>query len=374
MQIQDLAKSYQTKTDEELRQLATNSEQLTSEAKSVLRSELARRKIDATEYAEAQAEKEHLGDNATSRGLSLPGYPRPIGELVEEVLRVYRGQFWFFMKLVAPAVVVGYIAVRMGHNAAWEIARHLPRDGRALLSHQTEFVEIWLSTSLGYLVSWIAFSFSFGAICFGVGQIRKGDTPSVPDSLTAVCHRLGSFLQLSLLLFFLILVAEGAGGLLSGGIFWILQYGHVHPGHIAIWALTFGIACLALLLMARFGLAVPALILDDYRVGKAMFRSDELTQGEWLSLAVLLGKSLIGGYLVGMCPFWLASFIPSTSRLPLWFPWILNVASITGVTVVEPMMFIGFALLYLRNAAPEVRQSTHIIDSRNIAITTMNRS
>src|SRR5581483_1991596 len=360
MQIQDLANSYQTKTDEELLRLATNSEQLTLEAKSVLRSELARRRIDGTEYSEAQSEKEQLGDNAMSRGLSLSEYPRAIGEFVEDVLRVYRGQFWFFMALVAPAVVVGYIAVAMGRNEAWEIARHLPRGGQALLSHKTEFAEIWLSNSLGYLVSWMALSFSFGAICFAVDQIGEGVTPSVPDSLMAVCHRLGAFLRLSLLLFFLVLVAEGAGGLLSGSILAILPYGRVHPGHIAIWVLTFGVASFLLLLISRFGLAMPALILDDYRVGKAMFRSDELTEGEWLTLAVLLAKSLIGGYLAGMCPFWLASFIPATSRLPAWFPWILTIASITGVAVVEPTMFIGFALLYVRKAAPEVEGSTQL--------------
>ncbi len=171
LQIPDLLNSYQAKTDEELVRLATNSEQLTVEAQSVLRSELARRRIDAAEYTEAQDEKEHLGNNARSAGSSLPEQPRAVGEFVQEVFRIYRGHFWFFMKLVCPAVVVGYIAVLMGRNEAWEIARHLPRDGRALLSHQTDFAEIWLSNTLGYLVSWMAFSFSFGAICFVVSQI-----------------------------------------------------------------------------------------------------------------------------------------------------------------------------------------------------------
>jgi hypothetical protein len=79
-----------------------------------------------------------------------------------------------------------------------------------------------------------------------------------------------------------------------------------------------------------------------------MFRSDELTEGKWLTLTVLLAKSLIGGYVAGKCPFWLASWIPPNIPLPSWFPWVLTVASIVGVTVVEPTMFIGFALLYSR--------------------------
>jgi len=79
-----------------------------------------------------------------------------------------------------------------------------------------------------------------------------------------------------------------------------------------------------------------------------MFRSDELTEGKWLILAVLLAKSLIGGYIAGMFPFWLAGWIWSYVRLPLWS---LSVASIAGVTIVEPFMFIGFALLYTRMSA-----------------------
>ncbi len=349
MQIHDLTQSYQTKTDEELLQLAANSEQLTPEAHSVLTSELARRRIDVTEHLEARIDD---GEKARTRGLSLPSHPSGVGEFVEEVLGVYRDQFWFFIKLVAPAVVVGYIAVLMGRNEGRDIARQLLRVPISeMMRHRTEFVEIWLSNSAGYLVSWMAFSFSFGAICFAVDQIRAGVTPSVTDAFGAISRRLGSFLRLSLLLFFLILVAEGAGGLLSGGIFWVLREGQVHPGRFGIWVVTFGLASLALLVISRFGLAIPALVLDDYRVGQAMFRSDELTEGKWLTLAVLLAKSLIGGYVAGMSPFWLASFIPANAQLPSWFPWTLTTASIAGVTVVEPTMFIGFTLLYLKNAA-----------------------
>ncbi len=47
MLIQDIARAYETKTDEELLQLATESEQLTLEAHSALTTELARRRIDS---------------------------------------------------------------------------------------------------------------------------------------------------------------------------------------------------------------------------------------------------------------------------------------------------------------------------------------
>jgi len=52
-----------------------------------------------------------------------------------------------------------------------------------------------------------------------------------------------------------------------------------------------------------------------------------------------------------MCPFWLASFIHHTVPLPSWFAWILTIASMIAVTVVEPTMFVGFALIYLKMTA-----------------------
>ena len=84
-----------------------------------------------------------------------------------------------------------------------------------------------------------------------------------------------------------------------------------------------------------------------------MFRSDKLNEGKWPILAALLAKSVIGGYVAAMWPFWLASFIRVAAPLPSWFPWSLTVASVIGVTVVEPTMFIGFALLYLKMSALE---------------------
>jgi hypothetical protein len=349
MQIQDLIKSYETKTDEELLHLAASSEQLTLEAHSALTSELARRRIDVTECLEAHVDE---GERARTRRLSLASHSSRVGEFVEEVLRVYRDQFWLFIKLVAPAVVVGYIAVRIGLNEGREIALQLLRlPISEIVKHRTEFVEIWLANSAGYLVSGMAFSFSFGAICFAVDEIKTGVTPSVTGSFGAIGHRLGSFLRLSLLLFFIILAAAGVGGWLLDGVLRILRQGHVHTDRFAIFVLTYGLSCLALLVMSRFGLAIPALLLDDYPVGQAMFRSDELTEGKWLTLAALLAKSLIGGYVAGMLPFWMASFIPADAQLPSWFPWILTTASIAGVTLVEPTMFIGFALLYLKSSA-----------------------
>jgi hypothetical protein len=210
----------------------------------------------------------------------------------------------------------------------------------------------------------MAFSYSFGAICIAVEEATSGFTPSAWHSFLNVRERLGPFLRLCLLLFVLLLVAVVASVPLVTGVLRVLRQLQVHPSGFLIMVISFAVVGTALLVLSRFALAVPAIILDDYTVVKSLFRSDELTQGKWLTLAVLLAKSLIGGYVAAMCPFWLVSLVPITWPLPSWFPWILTLASMIGVTVVEPPMFIGFVLLYLKMSAPSSAPSNALSDSR----------
>ncbi len=344
MPIHDLAIAYQTRTDEELLQLAGVPEQLTPEAYAALEAELAKHRIDIAAHLNAVEENSRtkLSQPRTSR-TDLLRESQSAGEFVGDVFRFYQGHFWLFVKLIAPAVIVGYVAVVMGRNEGREIARHLPR-GLELLGHQTEILEIWFANFVGYLVSWMAFCFSFGAICSAGGQITAGSAPSASDCFAEVRGRVGSFLRLSTLLFSLALAA----GVLDGAVYWIFHQRQVHLSFFILNVVSLLFAGLVLLVLSRFGLALPALVLDNCRVGQSMLRSDELTEGKWLILAILLAKSLVGGYVAGMFPFWLAGWIWSYVQLPLRF---LTVASIAGVIVVEPFMFIGFALLYIKMTA-----------------------
>ncbi len=348
MDIHDLVQAYQSKTDEELLQLAADPEQLTPEAERALTGELARRRIDDAEPLKVETEigSEWIRQTVTGRTLSQSG-PHATGDFIAEVLRVYHGRMWLFVSLIAPAVVLSYVAILVGRSEVREIARHLPR-GLEFRSYETEIIEMWLANLAAYLASWMAFCLSFGAICSAMRRLDEGDVPSPWACFGDVRERLNPLLRLSLLLFLVFLVVVAAAMLVSAGFVWAIHLRQAHLGFFAIAVVPFVLVCLALLAFSRFALAIPALILDNCRVGQAIFRSDESTEGKWLTLAILLAKSLIGGYIAGMFPFWLASWISADVRFS---PWILRTASVAAVTVFEPFMFIGFALLYIRMSA-----------------------
>jgi len=343
MQIQELARHYETKTDEQLLDLAADLTQLTSEAQIALAGELAKRRITAASYPIVQDEthQPRLRQPEATRGIDseLQG----VRELVAQVLQVYRCRFWLFIRLVAPAMFVGYLAIRMGREGGRETLRLLTEGS---VKYRVALAEIWLANLIGYFVSWMASLFSFGATCFAVQQIEAGGAPSAKESFARVHQRSGPLLRLGLLLFLLYLMAGIATTLLFWGVVWLFTHFHARLSGLSFLVFSFGIRGLGLVVLSRFALAVPAVVLDDYKVGKAMFRSDELTEGKWQHLAALAAKSLIGGYIAAMMPFWLAGWLLDSTALPSWFPWVLTTLSIAGVAAIAPPLFIGFAVLY----------------------------
>src|ERR1700758_1039054 len=183
MPIQDFVKVYIGKSDEELMQLAAAPEQLTSEARLALRSELSRRHISIAEDSGAsQNDRDwHDAGQGTACERLKEGEPQGVGDFVAEVLRTYRSHFWLFFKITAPAVIISTISIITARNEGREITRHLPR-GFELLA----VLEILLANFSAYLVSWMAFSFSFGAICIAVEEAAAGFTPSAWHSLLNV--------------------------------------------------------------------------------------------------------------------------------------------------------------------------------------------
>lgn len=349
MQIHDLIHTYASKSDEELLSLAREIADLTFEAQTALQSELARRGLgNAISVAEQDRAPESMQQRSDSFQMSVS--QASVGQFVAKVTEVYRSNFWVFVKLIAPAVVLGYFAIMLGRTEGREIARNLPR-GAELLQHRVEIIEIWIVNLGGGLVSWMAFCVSFAGICSAVAQLQRGMLPTVSECFVELRKRVGSFVGISISLYLLLLLGLGLSSAVTFAIMWALSF---RLASIAIMTLSYAVPALAVWVLSRFSLSIPAVLLGDCTVGQAMFRSDELTEGKWVILASLLTKSLVGGYIAGMLPFWIAGWIWGYVRVPTW---VLAASSISAVVLVEPFMFIGFSLLYTGGSAKAVAEA-----------------
>jgi hypothetical protein len=349
MQIHDFARAYQLKSDEELLQLGEAPENLTAEARLALHGELTRRRLIPHNLPSDDASRVK-GPTAKLVKETFAKFPAEgVGESITEFLRIYYAHFWLFFRLAVPAFAISTIAVIVSRDHARQVLGRF-FDPLAIRSHPAAMIDLWLVNLLAFFVGWLASCVAFGASCSAVKQIAAGYPPSVARALADVRACFGAFFRLSALLIFLVIVAGAASSLIVLGALWTLSRMHIHSNSLILY-LSYATLGLAALVLSRFGLAMPAVVLDNYKAGQAIFRSDELTEHKWPTLAALLAKAVGGGYVAARLPFWLASAFLKDVQLPSFFPWLLTIASVIGVAAVEPTIFVGFAMLYLKQSA-----------------------
>jgi len=158
------------------------------------------------------------------------------------------------------------------------------------------------------------------------------------EAFETILERMGSFMGISALLFGLFFAFEIFA--LDRVALWAIPWIESRFGHFSPLTWTYigaGEYMAVSFIIARLGaLAIPALVLDDHSITDSLLISYRLTRCEWRILSVLLFKSIVGGYIAGMLPFWVAGRISASVGMPWWFPSILSAASILCVSVVEP--------------------------------------
>jgi len=225
MHIQKLVDWYQTKSNEELVTLAADLAQLTPEAQSALSGELARRRL---QLAPQMVEQLSTAKTIPAQVALVGKPPRPYRTttFIPDVLRVYHSQLWFFLKLIAPAVVGSYITVWYSRLLVHKMTELL------FLTHKDSFYTMYPKLLLlgftRYFISWTLFFFAFGAICVAISQIEAGDIPSLQRSFGEVWKAKKPFLQLCLLLFSFAFMAYEISGFMVAGLLWVCSHMEIY--------------------------------------------------------------------------------------------------------------------------------------------------
>ena len=345
MQIDALTRTYRAKSDEELVQLASESDQLTPEGNTALAGELTRRNLVAPHAWKSDSGRgpEPTLDRSDQ---SLPARPR---DYVAAILRLCKQHFWLFFQFTLPATMVSALVTQLARDQVREIARHLPR-GAGLAQHQGEILQMGLLTYSSFALSWVVFSFSFAAISVVVLEIAKKSEPTFTKTMRSVCERKGVILGLSIVLFLGFILVEATVFAVNLGVIYSLHRMNHKPSPFAVQMMSIVAYAIGALILSRLAVSVPVVVSEDCSVRQSLFCSYELTQGKWIELASLLFKSIVGGYIAAYLPFWLTRLFLARVSLPSWFSWLLLAFSIVGVSSVDIPMFVGFAALYAKPA------------------------
>jgi hypothetical protein len=277
--------------------------------------------------------------------------PLSLGELLDRAFTLYRRHFWLFVGVMAvPAVfalALGLISTWFQHSAL--VASASP--GAAQTIETAVMMAGLFAAMMVALVAYlVVYMIAVGATSFGVSELYVGRSVTIGSVYRRMRGRVGRLLLLMLL----IMIRVGGIGVASVAIVTVSAV--IAAGGAPVLAAVLMAAamiagtCLFVFLMLRYGVAVPALVLEDLTASNAIRRSIQLTKGNrWRVLLMGICAVIVSyaGIALFQLPFSFAAAYagPETSR-----GFLLNMAGVVfgtiGNTFTGPILIVGLALLY----------------------------
>jgi hypothetical protein len=249
----------------------------------------------------------------------------------------YQENLGLFVRILSPAVLLGYIAVFVTSAKSQEMIRELVATQR--LDDYGTLVAAGMVRQGGMFVSWLLYSFAFVATCAAVRTLNAGETPSADAAYAQARERIGAMLLIAILLFLLAIFAAVVA-IFVGNFF-----PRIRALNASNW-IFYTIMVLGWTGVAKLSLAFPAAVLDRVSLKQAFFLSDELTAGRNLILFVLLLETLGGSYLAHQIPYVMSEWIWGTGIWPDWVSYATLACAILGGALVQPNLFVSLARLY----------------------------
>jgi hypothetical protein len=291
--------------------------------------------------------------------MSMDLRPLALGELLDRAFTLYRRHFRLFVGVMAvPSVLALALALlvqifQRGTNSAvatGAIGAGAPLPSPAvLLGFFGGIIIVMLAYMIVYMVA-------LGATTLAVSEIYLGRTATIGDVYSRMRGRVGRLILLMLIVSLRIGGVLFGGGILMAIVVGVLAVFASQPAVVAIvtgsiFLLSmFVLGGVMIFMMMRYGVSVPALVLENLSAGAAIRRSIALTKGNmgrvfllglcatvisYAGIALFQGPFLVGVALAG----------PETVRA-FWLNIASSVSGTIGGTLTAPIMIIGLALLY----------------------------
>lgn len=305
-----------------------------------------------------------MSANILNSSLSLT--PLGAGDLVDRAVRFYRNNFWTFVLIAAPPIIIGTLV-----SVGWTML------GRQLFDYGEDAVTArfysLFFTYLGNSIIWFFESVATLIVMGGasrnfVRHILFGESITFRETYSNVRSRLGGLLGASILMVFLFMVFGGAifnfgFSLLFFVIFIVIAATSSFPLIATILSIIitiaglFGMIWLFFLAASRFAYVPQIMMVEGQGVFAAVGRSTSLASKNVKRLATLFIFTTVATYsalLLFYVPLgWYAyasgvnlSFF-AADALPAWYEIANQLISQASLILLTPVWMIGLCLLYV---------------------------
>ena len=298
---------------------------------------------------------------------SLTVSPLGAGDLIDRAVRFYRNNFWTFVLIAAPPVVIGTLI-----SVSWMIV------GREVFSVQSSqdpleysfyYVFLWLGNIIIWLVEIVAALVVMGGASRSfVRHLLYGEPITFKEVYKNTWKRLAGLISASSIIVIL-LSFTGLSifyfGLMVGVLavmaaIYVFSFSPFVAFIVALGlslATAFGTLWLFFLLASRFAYVPQVMLVEGQGVFAAIGRSASLASGNVKRLAALFIFSTVAAYsalLLLYVPLaWYAwangveFFIFDADMIPAWYEIANQVVSQASLILLMPVWMIGLCLLYV---------------------------
>ena len=276
--------------------------------------------------------------------------PLSFGELLDRTFSYYRSHFWVFVGIMAiPQILL--VAVALLTDA---LAQPVGPVDVERLSAQAQWLVLG---GAGLLIVAVAYAFAYtaalGATTYAISEIHLGRPAGIRSAYRAMRGRIGRLFNVMgsvgiRVLGGFILLSFAAG--LLGAALRVATGSRTIVGLLVLSGLLVA-ACLAVLLMLRYAVAVPALLLENLGARQAMSRSVQLTNG-YRSRIFMIGVLMVlvsaAAAFILRAPFSIAVVVEAARnrRATPWLAYTADLAAGVSGALSGPLLMIGLALAY----------------------------
>jgi len=285
--------------------------------------------------------------------MTLDLRPLTLGELFDRAFMLYRRHFWLFVGVTAVPGVFA-LMLTLAQQVLQSLSLAQPsvgaQDPAAALQNVALMLWVFAGMMAALVGYWIVYMVALGATTFAVSEIYVGRPVSIAQVYGRMRGRIGALIVL------LLLTSLRVGGIALVGLaivgIAIAAGVATSPVLGGLLAIIFGLATFVLcfLMVLRYGVAVPALVLENLPAGESIQRSVNLTRGRLgrVFLLVLCATMITyAAVVIFQGPFFAGAMLAGldTSR-GFWLNVVGGLFGTIGATLTTPFLIIGLALMY----------------------------